>query len=74
MSEEISSRLWRDENEQYAPRDLYNSRPPSEYHPNLNVPAVQSHDYIQETDWESHHVPNSNDPRFFPPLLATLNI
>lgn len=71
MSEEISSRLWRDENEQYAPRNLYNSRPPSEYHPNLNAPAVQSHDYIPEKDWESHHVPNSNDPRLFPPFPET---
>ena len=71
MMGEMSTRLWRDEDGQYDPRDLYNSRLPREYHPNLNAPAVQSHDYSPETDWESHHVPNSNDPPFFPPLPDT---
>lgn len=71
MLNEMNTGLWRDEHEQDDYRDLYYMRPPREYHPDLNAPAVQSHGYIPKKDWESHHVPNSNDPRFFPPFPET---
>ena len=67
----MSVGLWRDENERDYHRDLYNSRPPREYHPNLNAPAVQSDEYVADTDWESHHISHSDNPRFFPPFPDT---
>jgi len=68
MIEEMSTGQWRDEHEQSYFRDLYNSRPPREYRPNLNAPAVQSDEYVPDTDWKSHHVPHLDDPLLFRPF------
>jgi hypothetical protein len=71
MIEEMSTGLWHDEREQDCNRDLYNSRPSREYHPNLNAPAVQSDEYLTNTDWESHHIQHSNNPQLFHPFPDT---
>jgi len=44
------------------------SRPlPSDYHPNLNAPAVQTHGYATDQAWESHHVSQPHQPGLFRP-------
>jgi hypothetical protein len=68
MIEEMSTGLWRDEHEQSYYRDLYNSRPPREYRPNLNAPAIRSNEYVADTDWESHNIPHLDDPPLFRPF------
>ena len=45
--------------------DLYNSRQPRQYHPNMNAPAAQSDEYSTYPDWESHEVPHSHQPHLF---------
>ena len=69
MLNEMNTGLWRDEHEQDNYRDLYNIRPPREYHPNLNAPAIQSHDYVPKTNWESYHVSHLDDPPLFRPFF-----
>jgi len=71
MTEEMSTGLWQDEREQNYHRDFYNSRPSREYHPTLNAPAVQSDEYLTDTNWESHHIPHSNNPQLFHPFPDT---
>jgi len=50
---------------------LYNSNTPREYHPNLNAPAFQSEKYVTDTNWESHHIPHTDEPQFYPPFPDT---
>ena len=61
----------RDERDQDYNHELYNCRTPREYHPSLNAPAVQSNEYIAGTDWESHGIPHSDNPRVFRPFPDT---
>lgn len=67
----MSIALGRDEREQDYNHELYNWGTPREYHPSLNAPAVQSNEYIADTDWESHGIPHSDNPRVFPAFAAT---
>lgn len=47
------------------PTDLYMWNTPRNYHPNMNAPAVQSHEYVTDPDWQSHHVPLSHQEKLF---------
>lgn len=70
-AEKMSIALGRDERDQDYNHELYNWRTPREYHPSLNAPAVQSNEYIADTDWESHGIPHSDNPRVFRPFPDT---
>ena len=48
--------------------DLYNTINHKEYHPRLNVPAVQLEEYLPNEDWDSHEISHSTDPRLFRPF------
>lgn len=58
----------------YVPRqggyhhDLYNWGLPREYHPSVNAPAVQTDEYINDPDWESHHIPHSHQDKLLRPF------
>jgi len=46
---------------------LYNWGLPSEYHPNVHASAVQIDEYFNDPDWESHHIPHSQQDKLLRP-------
>ena len=70
-AEKMSIAFGWDERDQDYNHELYNWRTPREYHPSLNAPAVQSNEYIADTDWESHGIQHSDNPRVFRPFPDT---